>query len=403
MEESNKRKLPDDIQEANRLHKVLRGHLTELSKPVASVGNENVENKPAVVDEKKNPAMFGGKRETALAVDRYEMKGGVPAILERSRDAALMEDEDDSDLSDEEGCPVVFGRGADSEVSDKEDDRVSTDKENGEVVQHFPGEESGVDRQEEDGQRFTAFNLREEQQEGHFDSAGNFIWNKKDTVRDDWVDNLAPIFIQKPGCKRPVIVHRNFDVKLDWEKIERGSLIRRYRKILALMQPGETVLKTIRRLAGNRGYVSSMDRLRLSKAGMLNKVNSENIEKISSLANEIFVRGINVNVYEMTYEQIADKVQVDNASVSATPLKVLHYDLDMYADDFGEKEKAKMAAAASTSVAKVKTEEQPLIEGSCPMYPYDTDEEEEEEEEDKVNIKKEPNSVKGENPDVIII
>lgn len=36
----------------------------------------------------------------------------------------------------------------------------------------------------------TAFNMREELEEGHFDRDGHFIWNNEKEVRDNWLDNI---------------------------------------------------------------------------------------------------------------------------------------------------------------------------------------------------------------------
>ena len=38
--------------------------------------------------------------------------------------------------------------------------------------------------------KITPFNLKEEQQEGSFSKDGNFVWNKKDEVKDAWLDNV---------------------------------------------------------------------------------------------------------------------------------------------------------------------------------------------------------------------
>ena len=43
----------------------------------------------------------------------------------------------------------------------------------------------------QDGEiKITPFNLKEEQQEGSFSKDGNFVWNKKDEVKDAWLDDV---------------------------------------------------------------------------------------------------------------------------------------------------------------------------------------------------------------------
>lgn len=37
---------------------------------------------------------------------------------------------------------------------------------------------------------FTAFNMKEELEEGHFDKQGHYLWNKEKEIRDNWLDNI---------------------------------------------------------------------------------------------------------------------------------------------------------------------------------------------------------------------
>lgn len=37
---------------------------------------------------------------------------------------------------------------------------------------------------------FTAFNMKEELEEGHFDKEGHYLWNKEKEIRDNWLDNI---------------------------------------------------------------------------------------------------------------------------------------------------------------------------------------------------------------------
>lgn len=37
---------------------------------------------------------------------------------------------------------------------------------------------------------FTAFNMKEELEEGHFDTEGHYIWKKDNDIRDNWLDNI---------------------------------------------------------------------------------------------------------------------------------------------------------------------------------------------------------------------
>lgn len=52
------------------------------------------------------------------------------------------------------------------------------------------GEEDGVAGGDEDDVKYTAFNMKEELEEGHFDKDGHFQWNKEKEIKDNWLDNI---------------------------------------------------------------------------------------------------------------------------------------------------------------------------------------------------------------------
>lgn len=37
---------------------------------------------------------------------------------------------------------------------------------------------------------FTAFNMKEELEEGHFDKDGHYLWKKEKQIKDNWLDNI---------------------------------------------------------------------------------------------------------------------------------------------------------------------------------------------------------------------
>lgn len=48
---------------------------------------------------------------------------------------------------------------------------------------------------------FTAFNMKEELEEGHFDKDGHYLWNKEKEIKDHWLDNID--WIQVPPIMYP--------------------------------------------------------------------------------------------------------------------------------------------------------------------------------------------------------
>lgn len=103
--------------------------------------------------------------------------------------------------------------------------------------------------------------------------------------------------------------------------------------------------------------------------------NSINITKLTELANELLTRTGNMDIYQESYEQIKKKVVYHDESVIARSeiSKILsrwkclqvevgekrahpskqEAELDMYADDFDEKEKAKLDESESNYTSRV--------------------------------------------------
>jgi len=51
------------------------------------------------------------------------------------------------------------------------------------------GQEEGAVCQE-GGVKITPFNMREEMEEGHFDTEGNYHWKNEKEIRDNWLENI---------------------------------------------------------------------------------------------------------------------------------------------------------------------------------------------------------------------
>lgn len=242
----------------------------------------------------------------------------------------------DSDDSDEEsGKKKASGR---TQAESDDDEDVEND-----MSEQFSGEEDGEDRQEE-GQRMTAFNMTEELEQGHFDSAGNFIWDKQKEIRDNWIDNINWQQIKEMPNK---LIEKEQSESGEDSDMDEDNLTEKYVKLLSYMKPGETINASIRRLAGNTRKLSSIERLKLKKAGKL--VERVEIDIITALANEILTKTGNMNIYETTYEDMKDKVKIDDEPAAVTPVPVQEAELDMYADDFGAKEKEKLETTAGSS------------------------------------------------------
>lgn len=177
--------------------------------------------------------------------------------------------------------------------------------------------------------------MKEELEEGRFDKDGHYLFNKNKEVSDNWLDNIDWIKVKDPADKDQKTTE-NSDSDGDSLPAGDGSSrfdeMDKYKEMLAMMQPKETVKKALQRL-GVR--ISSAERWRRKKLGILED-NSQAVTRLTELANEILTNMGNMNVYEETYEFIERKLKSSSGMSTAA-------ELDMFGDEnFGDKEKEKM-------------------------------------------------------------
>jgi CD2 antigen cytoplasmic tail-binding protein 2 len=241
----------------------------------------------------------------------------------------------ESDFSRNKRRHAKFNAKKHSLDSDEEDDHDEAEEELD--ADDIEGEEEGISRQVE-GVRMTAFNMKEEMEEGHFDKEGHFIWKNEKEIRDNWLDNVDWHNIAEskydliPGEKG-----LGAESDSDEENEEQFDELGLYKKMLKFMKPKETVNKTIRRLGGDLMKLSSVERLKRKKAGTLDT--NQDVVDMTEFANSILTKTGNMDVYQETFEEITRKIDEKAKPKVSEPV------LDMYADDFEDKEKQKMEAS----------------------------------------------------------
>ena len=235
--------------------------------------------------------------------------------------------------------------------SDEEDDEKDEDTYNVMHEDDFEGVEDGPTAAETNV-GFTAFNMKEELEEGHFDKDGHYLWNKEKEIRDNWLDNIDWMQI-KPSSAASVKKdtessekHGLADSDSDSDSDEDGPDImfdptQLYKQILEYLKPGETVSKALCRLGRGKKRLTTAERWKKKKEKkeVEDDENSINITKLTELANELLTRTGNMDIYQESYEQIKKKVEVGEKRAHPSKQEA---ELDMYADDFDEKEKAKL-------------------------------------------------------------
>ncbi|XP_012270584.1 CD2 antigen cytoplasmic tail-binding protein 2 homolog [Orussus abietinus] len=234
--------------------------------------------------------------------------------------------------------------------SDEDDDEVTEDTYNVMNEDEFEGVEDGpVTQESEVG--FTAFNMKEELEEGHFDKDGHYLWNKEKEIRDNWLDNIDWVQIKERKKTKTVDESKGL-ADSDSEEEEKDIVFDPtplYKQILEYLKPGETVSQALCRLGKGKKKMSSADRWKKKKEVVTSAEEDEKsaqIIKLTELANELLTRTGNMDIYQENFELIKKKIQ--QSEKQSHPSKQ-EAELDMYADDFDVKEKAKLGETDNSS------------------------------------------------------
>lgn len=188
--------------------------------------------------------------------------------------------------------------------------------------------------------QITPFNMKEELEEGHFDKQGMYIYDKKQELKDGWIDNIDWVRVQERAKKD----NEGDDSSNDEEEQLDETQI--YKELVELMKPGETITKTLRRYGGKGGSLSASQRLKLKKQNIQQKddrseEDKKNMEKVTELADRLISNG-KMDTYELSYEKLnylINKQPESENSRTVIPEGVTDDDaLDMFADNFDTKE-----------------------------------------------------------------
>ncbi len=244
-------------------------------------------------------------------------------------------DQNEDLLEEKEETKVGFGKKFKHTLdSDEEDDESIAQNYNVLDCDQIDGQERAtIDR---DGDiRITPFNMDEELEEGHFDTEGTYIPNKTDDIHDNWLDRIDWLQV-KQTIDTKTDDNRETDDETDEESEDKTNFdyISVYKEMLSLMQPKESVQKTIQRLGKSCGKSKSSDRWKnktIDKNEANNSASDKQISakdqllRLSSLADKVLQTG-DMDIYQRTYEQLDFhlKKKSDNSSAEC----------DMFSDDF---------------------------------------------------------------------
>ncbi|KAH8378263.1 hypothetical protein KR093_010459 [Drosophila rubida] len=194
------------------------------------------------------------------------------------------------------------------------------------------GGEDGVGKVEDDV-KITPFNMREELEEGHFDKEGHYHWNKETEIKDNWLDNIDWVKVEKD---KNYFDPNNEEQNGQDDALPSFNLAASLRKMIEFMKPGESVQIALQRLGRKRPKLSTLEKLKQKKAGIEN-IETQQIAKLTEVANDILSKTGNMDIYQETYEKIMQKLEN-----LPGPSKPVSESFDMYADDFEEKESKRL-------------------------------------------------------------
>ncbi|CAN8298836.1 unnamed protein product [Cochlearia groenlandica] len=105
----------------------------------------------------------------------------------------------------------------------------------------------------EDGIQIEAFSLDREKEEGYFDAHGNFVeYVREKEDKDAWLDSIEtnPLYMGRSAANDTEKDVDNLNEK-PVDELSQEDIGVRKRRIANVLQPGETVLRALRRLKGN--------------------------------------------------------------------------------------------------------------------------------------------------------
>ncbi|XGW13573.1 hypothetical protein V3C99_000135 [Haemonchus contortus] len=156
--------------------------------------------------------------------------------------------------------------------------------------------------------KITAFNMKEDLEDGHFDDTGNFIFNKKEKeIKDNWLDEIDWSKVKEKAGEQ-------WEQSNDQDDEAPPPVLNDIRRkeifsaLIAIVKPNQTVAKALTELKKAKGLTAAEERKLRWKAKKEGKTLAESDSQkdtrlISGLADELISAG-HMDVYEWTREKI---------------------------------------------------------------------------------------------------
>ncbi|CAH8570721.1 unnamed protein product [Schistosoma haematobium] len=193
--------------------------------------------------------------------------------------------------------------------------------------------EADIDGQEattleyDDEVKITPFNMKEElEEDGHFDSAGTFIFKKQVDARDNWLEDINWLEVKKNQEKNS-LKDTSISDELGGKVLSKEEKLALYQELLSYLQPSETVLRSIRRMGACSDTKKSAS---ASQRWLQNKHpktktetgNPEGLIRVTELADQL-VQGGDFDVYQKTFDDIKKLIECTKQFAADDELEVL--------------------------------------------------------------------------------
>ncbi|KAI9502323.1 hypothetical protein GGI25_004722 [Coemansia spiralis] len=188
----------------------------------------------------------------------------------------------------------------------------------------------GVDSGGEEGRKrkikIEAFNMREDLEQGQFDTQGNFIWNKKDPMdyQDSWLDGVSKKAINQARDSKlkqdKTQTSQEHNLATRWDSVSNDDIIV---AIINRLQSRETILSALARIGGSKKKTKNKwnKRTKAKKSGAMaldaeeegkkEKQRKRVIDELTELADQAMARGM-ISIYDETYEYFVRTMRMAN-------------------------------------------------------------------------------------------
>uniref|UniRef100_A0A915PI95 GYF domain-containing protein n=1 Tax=Setaria digitata TaxID=48799 RepID=A0A915PI95_9BILA len=170
-------------------------------------------------------------------------------------------------------------------------------------------EEGGMEY--EGNMKIMAFNMQDDLEEGHFDTDGNFIFDKKETeIKDAWLDNIDWTNVKSNAGKQ--WHQKNEEDRSTTKNLGDSELKNIYKKIAAMLKSKETIERALARFGKEKGLSAAEERKKRWAAKKAGKeyIDEKNfaVKELTGLTDTLVSNG-EMEAYQYTLEKIQFMIQ----------------------------------------------------------------------------------------------